>query len=43
LGITKSDSSRWQKVAGLPEAEFDRYIEETVVVDTTSCGRDSWS
>jgi N6-adenosine-specific RNA methylase IME4 len=28
LGLTKNDSSRWQRIASLPEAEFDAYIAE---------------
>lgn len=29
LGIDKHESSRWQKVAAVPEAEFERYLSET--------------
>lgn len=33
LGIQRHQSSRWQRVASLPEAEFDAYIAETVTAD----------
>ena len=29
LGITRSQSSRWQSIAALPQEEFDTHIEET--------------
>lgn len=29
LGIERHESSRWQKVAAVPEAEFERYLSET--------------
>lgn len=29
LGISKSQSSRWQAIAGLPEEDFERHIAET--------------
>ena len=29
LGLTYSDSSRWQSIASIPEEEFERHIEET--------------
>lgn len=29
LGLTKHQSSRWQRIASLPGAEFDAYIAET--------------
>lgn len=28
-GISRSDSSRWQRIADLPEGDFDEYLEET--------------
>ncbi len=28
IGITKSDSSRWQAIATLPDEKFDEYVEE---------------
>ena len=29
LGIDKHDSSRWQKIAAVPEPDFERYLTET--------------
>ena len=29
LGITRSQSSRWQSIAALPQEEFDTHIDET--------------
>jgi len=28
LGITKNQSSQWQKIADIPEEEFESYIPE---------------
>ena len=30
LGLTKSDSSRWQSIASIPEEEFERHIESAL-------------
>lgn len=30
LGITRDQSSRWQRIASIPEAEFTRYVEEHI-------------
>ena len=30
LGIAKHQSSRWQRIASLPEGEFEAYIAEAV-------------
>lgn len=29
LGVTRSQSSRWQKVAAVPEDKFEDYLAET--------------
>jgi N6-adenosine-specific RNA methylase IME4 len=40
LGIDKFDSHRWQKVAAVPQPEFEGYIQETVAAgrELTSAG-----
>ena len=40
LGLDKMTASRWQRLARLPEDEFDRYVEQAKAVDG-SAGRRS--
>ena len=30
LGLTKNDSSRWQRIASLPEEKFEGYLSERI-------------